>query len=272
MTHHYYKCMKSIHRQTIKELKKADNILAYLYKRGLTDDTIRDFGLGANDDHTRVVFPLFAADIGNFNEVAGFQTRSIDGSEPRYKNTENSEYFRKSYFLFGINAAGPYIRDSGVAYVVEGVFDAMMMYQRGFKNTVATMGAHLSHMQAHLLGLMCETVVLVFDGDAAGLKGMADSFAPLVSGMVKKQEAIILPGGYDPADYLYEYQTFANCDRKLLSEVWFKVRSDVIAWKENMSGMFALKHSMIKEIAKAYHGDGNEEEFIGLVRKVIDAI
>lgn len=272
----YYKKMNIEHQESMERIWESSNILRYLYSREISDRTIKAFGLGADETRTRIMFPLFAPGIAGFNDVIGFQSRTICTDEPvRYKNTSNTEHYKKSHCLFGINVAFKSIKRSSTAHVVEGAFDAMKMYERGIINTVAVMGSIVSSEQANLLGMMCNTVVLVFDGDPPGLNGMANAFAPLVSSMVENCSAILLPSGYDPCSYLEHNPSLRECETKALADVWLGVRLDGL--KEgggaNNIKSFRIKHAMITELANAYRGDPEASYgFINLARRVLDDI
>jgi len=265
LTSLYYEDIRKQHEDGMRELKGNRLAMSYLVSRGVLPDTIDAFKLGSAEGGRRVMFPLYACDDGKFSTVAGFQLRAVDMSEPRYKNTQNSSFFKKGYSIFGINVAAPYIKERGVVYVVEGTFDAMAMYQRGYYNTVSIMGSHISDVQALILGELCRNAVLLFDGDAPGYHGMADACAPLVAAGFCNTIALILPGGYDPASYLSEHSTILDLDMEHLTELWIKVRSQG-------TGPVEAKYNLIKELVNSYACNSDKESFIDAVTRVINEV
>ncbi len=101
-------------------------------------------------------------------QVRGFSGRSLDGSEPKYLNSPQTELFDKGSLLFGIDLAAEEIRRSGTAVIVEGYTDVMAAFQAGARNVVATMGTALTLNQARQLGRLASRIVLALDADAAG--------------------------------------------------------------------------------------------------------
>jgi DNA primase len=113
----------------------------------------------------RVIVPI-ANERGEFVAMGG---RGMHGEEPKYLNSPQTDLFDKGRTLFGLNLAGPPIRESGVAVVVEGYMDVMGPWQAGFTNVVATMGTSLTENHATLLRRFAKRIVLAMDPDAAGL-------------------------------------------------------------------------------------------------------
>ena len=118
----------------------------------------------------------------------GFGARSLDGSEPKYLNTQATELFDKSRTLYGIDWASDAIRRSGQAVVVEGYMDAITAHENGFRNVVACMGtAVTSHQLQELSKLLANppqgvaaSITLCLDSDAAGqeatLRGLEEAW------------------------------------------------------------------------------------------------
>lgn len=113
----------------------------------------------------RVIIPI-ADERGEFIGLGG---RGLHGEEPKYLNSPQSELFDKGRTLFGLNTAGPAIRTSGSAVVVEGYMDVLGPWQAGFRNVVATMGTSLTESHAGLLRRYAKRIVLAMDPDAAGM-------------------------------------------------------------------------------------------------------
>ncbi len=113
----------------------------------------------------RIIIPI-ADERGQYVAMGG---RGLQGEEPKYLNSPQSEIFDKGRTLFGLNVSSEVIRAEGVAVVVEGYMDVMGPWQAGFKNVVATMGTSLTEHHAGLLRRYAKRIVLAMDPDAAGL-------------------------------------------------------------------------------------------------------
>ncbi len=114
----------------------------------------------------RVIFPI----INHRNEVVGFGGRAIDGTEPKYLNSQESAIFKKREVLYGLNIAKSHISEYKRAIVVEGYLDVIGCHQAGIKNAVAPLGTALTTEQLKLLSRYCKEVILIFDADSAGIK------------------------------------------------------------------------------------------------------
>lgn len=120
--------------------------------------------------------------------IIGFGARTLDGSEPKYLNTQATELFDKSRTLYGLDWAADAIRRSGHAVVVEGYMDAITAHENGFRNVVACMGtAVTSHQLQELSKLLANppqgaaaSITLCLDSDAAGqeatLRGLEEAW------------------------------------------------------------------------------------------------
>jgi DNA primase len=113
----------------------------------------------------RVIIPI-ANERGEYIAMGG---RGLQGEEPKYLNSPQTELFDKGRTLFGLDHAAAAIRESGVAVVVEGYMDVLGPWQAGFPNVVATMGTSLTEHHAALLRRSAKRIVLAMDPDAAGL-------------------------------------------------------------------------------------------------------
>jgi len=149
----------------------------------------------------RVVFPIL--DPGS--RCIAFGGRVLSGQEgPKYLNTPETRYYHKSQVLFGLAQGQEAIRQSRQAILVEGYLDVMRMHLCGFKQAVATCGTALTAEHLKLLERYADRVVLLFDGDAAGIKAALRS-APLFLNRGMKAHVLVLPGSLDPDDYLVQH-------------------------------------------------------------------
>ena len=82
--------------------------------------------------------------------------------------------------------------------LVEGVFDALAMWKVGYRETIATLGAHVTELQRNLVKrLRPRHVILLRDGDDAGRAGALKDGKGLAEFMLSVRIAH-LPGGTDP--------------------------------------------------------------------------
>lgn len=153
---------------------KWDGLLLTIQSKGLDPGAFRAAGLlkarDSGDGHydalrNRLVFPIH----DQIGRVVGFGGRRInDDDEPKYLNSPESSIFDKSTTLYGLYQAAQSIRVGRVAIVTEGYMDAIACHQAGVRNAVATLGTALTAGNARVLKRLCDTVVLLFDGDEAG--------------------------------------------------------------------------------------------------------
>ena len=239
--------------------------LQYFRSRGFRDDIIKKFRLGfdINDrfalaatatkekynpeyllkvglcyknDHGelidrfagRVMFPW----VGVSGKIVAFGGRKLDaatkGVQQKYVNSPDSEIYHKDRELYGIYQGKKAIAKEDCVYMVEGYTDVLSLHQCGIENVVANSGTALSIHQIHTLHRFTSNIVLLYDGDAAGIHAAMRGTDMLLSeGMNLK--VLLLPDNDDPdsfarkhtADefraYIKEHQTdFIEFKTKLL--------------------------------------------------------
>jgi len=127
----------------------------------------RDAGGLYDAFRNRLMFPIH----DQIGRVVGFGARRLrDEDDPKYLNSSESAIFDKSTTLYGLHQAAQAIRTGRVAVVVEGYMDAIACHQAGVRNAVATLGTALTVGNARVLRRLCDSVILLFDGDVAGMK------------------------------------------------------------------------------------------------------
>ena len=147
----------------------------------------------------RVMLPV----IDRQKRVIGFGGRLLDpdAKDRKYVNSPDSPLFHKKEQLYGLHAALDAIRRSGVAIVVEGNFDVLSLHEAGIEEAVAPMGTALTEEQIGILGRLAKTVVVVFDGDAAGQRAAQKAVPLFVEADVDGRVAR-MPAGVDPDDFV----------------------------------------------------------------------
>ncbi len=188
--YYYYKVLYS---------PNGANGLKYLRGRGLSEDTIKGFGLGyapsngglyqylkqkgyTDDELTesklvrftergaldsfwnRVMFPI----MDKNNKVIAFGGRVMGDGEPKYLNSMETRIFEKSRNLYGLHAAKKSRKDYFL--ICEGYMDVITLHQAGFTNAVAALGTAFTPNHAQLIKRYVKQVVLTFDSDGAGIK------------------------------------------------------------------------------------------------------
>lgn len=148
----------------------------------------------------KLMFPIFSAR----GQVVAFSGRSLDGSEPKYINTADTEIFHKRKTIFGFNFARDSIHRNNRTIIVEGQIDAIQMQCHGFPETVAPLGTALTEDHLAILCRANRNIVFCFDGDTAGQKAAARA-ANLVLPFIRDNSDIkfaFVTGGKDPDEIL----------------------------------------------------------------------
>jgi len=123
----------------------------------------------------RLVFPIH----DRAGRVIAFGGRKLrDEDEPKYINSPETPLFNKSATLYALHLASRAIQTHRTALITEGYTDVIACHQGGFENAVATLGTALTREHASILRTMCDTVILLFDGDQAGQRA-ADRAVPI---------------------------------------------------------------------------------------------
>ncbi|HEX7151780.1 MAG TPA: DNA primase [Thermoanaerobaculia bacterium] len=129
--------------------------------------------------------------------IVGFGGRSLDGSEPKYLNSPESEVFNKSRLLYNLHRSKDAMRRIDRAILVEGYFDAIAVDYAGVPGVIASMGTSLTSGQATLLRRFTRRVVLAYDGDNAGRQATLRAAQVLLAAGVHV-DALDLQGEKDP--------------------------------------------------------------------------
>lgn len=131
----------------------------------------------------------------------GFGGRILADEEPKYLNSPETPVYRKGSVLFGLPQAREGIRAAGRVAVVEGYFDVLALAQGGIVSVVGTCGTALTPDQARQLGRLGVEVVLLFDGDGAGIQAAIRAL-PVMVGAVGSVRVVTPPTGLDPDDWI----------------------------------------------------------------------
>lgn len=178
-----------------------------LQQKGLAVADIERAGLAVKKEHggyydrfrDRVLFPI----LDMSGRVVAFGGRILGEGKPKYMNSPESLIFDKSRLLFGLAQHKEAIRKQRRALVVEGNFDLLSLAVHGVENVVAPLGTSLTRQHVRSLRGYCEEVVLLFDGDAAGLKAAMRSVPFFLAEQVEAR-VVLLPQGHDPDTLIRE--------------------------------------------------------------------
>lgn len=152
--------------------KFGGGLYQFLKSKGYGNDRLRESGLFNVDERhgmydkfwNRVIFPIM--DVNN--RVIGFGGRVMGDGKPKYLNSPETKIFDKSRNLYGLNVA----RTTRRKYLIlcEGYMDVISMHQAGFTNAVASLGTALTSGHASLLKRYTQEVLLLYDSDEAGVR------------------------------------------------------------------------------------------------------
>jgi len=182
---------EEFHQALLSDLQAPGPAASYLEQRGISPDTAIAWRLGLNAQ--RLMLPI----RDGMGRCCGFSGRSLNGEEPKYRNSSTDLLFRKSQLLFGLDQAA-----AAEALLVEGPLDVIQLHQAGFGNAVAAMGTALTLEQLQLLQRRgARRLLVVFDGDGAGRSATGKLIAGLRTALISSglELAVVeLPSGTDP--------------------------------------------------------------------------
>ena len=146
----------------------------------------------------RVIFPIHQLS----GRVIAFAGRILDNTKKtaKYINSPETEVYHKSKVLYGLYQAKQAISRENVCYLTEGYTDVMSFHQAGIENTVASAGTSLTHDQIRLIKRFTPNVVLVFDGDPAGIRAAMRGVDMILENDMNV-EVVVLPEGEDPDSF-----------------------------------------------------------------------
>ena len=233
-------------------INERAGLLCHLNKAGHADPLLAEAGLTVADGkgfrdvfRDRIIFPIFNLK----NDPVAFGGRVMDNSLPKYLNSPETEAFKKSENLFAISMAKDEIRKAGYAIIVEGYLDAILCHQYGFGNAVAPLGTALTSKQMQKLKALTRNVVIVFDGDKAGVSAARRSLTVICENDFRAK-VMLLPEGDDPDSYLRK--NGASLFRKNLAEAMTPVefflktsKSDRTDTAREALGIIALLKDLI---------------------------
>ena len=188
-----------------------DPLFSHLKNQSFTLEQIKASGLvyfGDNGAHDffrdRIMFPIF--DLQGRPIAFGGRKLSTSENIPKYLNSPDHMLFKKGESCYGIHIAKNAITQKGYSIVVEGYLDAIMCHQHSFNNTIAPLGTALTSGHLKKLKRLSPKVLLLFDGDPAGVSATKRSLELIYTeGMSAK--IVVLPEKEDPDTFLRKHGT-----------------------------------------------------------------
>lgn len=256
------KRLYELHREAAnyyyKILKTNKPARDYLMKRGISQETIREFGLGyASEEWTRlteflsskgfsmeelldsglvlaseskrhydrfrsrIMFPI----VNPRGQIVGFGGRLMvtDQNGPKYLNSPETSIFSKSYELYNLNHCKNYM-ETGRLLIVEGYMDVISLYQKGIKNTVAALGTAFTPFHGKILERYANEVIIAFDGDSAG-KSATEKAMNILKKTSLNVKILNLPTNEDPDSFVQKYgqQGFEESVAKALTIIEYEL-------------------------------------------------
>lgn len=189
-------------------------------KRGVTEETLVEVGLAVKNEQknsiydrfrNRVMFPI--CDLRG--RVCGFGGRVMDDSHPKYLNSSESVIFNKRQILFGYDTAYQAIKECGQVIVMEGYMDVLSARKHGIHNTVASLGTAFTASHAKLLKKAANEIVFSYDSDRAGQAATMRALQ-IVRELGMSLKVLTIPDGKDPDEFLTKHG--AEAFRKLVDD------------------------------------------------------
>ena len=263
-------------------LLEKEEINKYLLDRGLSLTTIKNFNLGYSTDsknnfykkanengysdkyleETGLVIASDNKKIDRFREriifpiksiagrVLGFGGRIIDSNKKiaKYINSPESKIYNKSKILYGIYESKQFIVKDDTCLLVEGYMDVIQLHEHGIKNVLASSGTSLTKDQIILIKRLTSNIVVLFDGDQAGVSASLRSI-DLILEEGLNVKICSFPEGDDPDSFVRK-----NKKEKML-EFINNESKDFIDFKLSINKDFKddedKKVSLIKNILKS---------------------
>ena len=190
-----------------------DGLLRHLQQvEGIDPSLMEAAGLvvprkGGNGFYDRFRHRLMVPIHDRQGRIIGFGGRSLDGSEPKYLNSPETEVFDKGKNLYGFDKAADAIRRADCALVVEGYFDVIALHAAGVRHAVAALGTAMSAQQITQLCRCSESrrIILNFDADGAGVRAAQRTIGEVELQALQGQlelRVLHLPAGKDPDEFL----------------------------------------------------------------------
>tara|TARA_Y100001970_G_C14230379_1_gene858247 strand:- start:531 stop:2300 length:1770 start_codon:yes stop_codon:yes gene_type:complete len=228
----------------LKQQKKKINdvsrtgLIKYSEKSGRYYDTFR----------SRLMFPI--KDLNG--RCIGFGARAINPDDkPKYINSNETVYYRKSHVLYGFYEGLYSIRKLRRLIFVEGYLDVIRLHENGYEEAVATCGTALSLNHFKIIKRYVDSVILIFDGDNAGIIA-ALRYSHLLLSQPFESYVVSLPKGEDPDSFLLKNgkESFQNFLEEKISTLDYLVKETLKKFTDSVQGRMQCLDEMLPSISK----------------------
>ena len=145
----------------------------------------------------RTIFPIHSYS----GKIIGFGGRAFNAdAKSKYLNSGETLIYDKSKVLYGLDISKQAISRANKCFIVEGYTDVISMHQNGIENVVSASGTALGTYQIGLIKRSTNNVVLLFDGDNAGINATIRSIDLCLKSEMNVKIASF-PEGEDPDSY-----------------------------------------------------------------------
>ena len=231
---HDYLTGRGLSEETIRKFglgysdKYSDDLYKFLKSKNYSDELLRESGLFNTDERhgmydkfwNRVIFPIM--DVNN--RVIGFGGRVMGEGKPKYLNSPETKIFDKSRNLYGLNIA----RTTRKNYLIlcEGYIDVIAMHQAGFTNAVASLGTALTSGHASLLKRYTQEVLLLYDSDEAGIRAALRGI-PILREAGVNSRVVSLKPYKDPDEFIRNEgpEAFENRLNQAMDSFMFRIHT-----------------------------------------------
>ncbi|MFZ5352179.1 MAG: DNA primase [Bacillota bacterium] len=281
-----------------KKLHNSKLPLQYLKGRGLSEEIIKNFGLGYSLDswdslqkyllsrgfniediykaglvlprkqsggfydrfRNRVMFPI----IDLKGSIVGFGGRVMDNSKPKYLNSPDTPVFNKGYNMYGLNQVKRLAEIENII-IVEGYMDVIALHQYGICNAVASLGTAFTEYQAKLLKRFSNEIIIAYDADTAGQNATMRGLA-----ILEKEgcsvKVLSIPSGKDPDEHIRNngVNSFKELVKASLPLIQYKIES---ARKSLDMSKFENRIAFTKQFAQILRIVESEVEIDAYIKK-----
>lgn len=232
----------------------SDDLFRYLRRKGYEEEILRDTGLVTIDERrggydkfwNRAMFPIM--DV--HSKVIGFGGRVMGDGEPKYLNSPETKIFDKSRNLYGLHLARSTKKQQ--LLLCEGYMDVIALHQAGFDNAVASLGTSLTAGHANLLKRYTKEVYLTYDSDGAGVKAALRAI-PILKEAGITAKVISMKPSKDPDEFIKAFGAEAYQERIDAAENSFLFEIRILEQQYDMRDPEG-KTSFFQEAAKRLCG------------------
>ncbi len=240
---------------------------AELVSAGLIKEADEKKGTYYDRFRNRLMFPI----RDSAGRTVAFTGRALDPNDSaKYLNSPETDLYKKSEILFGMDKAKDAIRVRGFALLVEGQMDLLMLHQIGFTNAIALSGTALSPQHLALMKRYADNLMLALDSDRAGLAAsQKNAITALRSGM--RVKAVRMPTGKDPADMALENPkdlTKRIADAHTIVEFFLSVLAE--NYPDSLRLIVASERAVLPLIA-SMESAMEREHFVGIVARALQS-